>query len=282
MPQVVRSPLRFARKFYAAQLLQARMFGGEEAVADLTREIQNTALWQENDTKLHEIMGLSTPHLQQFVRAKCTMDPSATDRYKVFVTSIVKPALATNISSIPANFHDVIGRFTAIIRGLEASEEDHVRLKLACSALRGEMTSHPLIAGLALQCSRMVKREERGIFTMSGRRESCTERESALIADCGMQLAMASGNVRLAREFGLSAASCRISLEELHAASLPTPGLALLWPEIMKENFQLIDQRFPRQPGAPERAWDVIQVQAFCNRSSQHTHFSSDTMFINF
>ena len=246
--------MRFCRKYYAAQLLSAKMFHGDAAVAELMEEIHNTALWKNDDSKLKEVVKLDTNKLQQWVRASCLCDPSGTDRYQNFVATVVKPALSCNVAAIPANLQDIAGRFTAIIKGGEASEEDAVRLKIACSAIKGELSSHPLVCGLALQCARLVNKESRGIFTMSGRRSAETEREKSLISDAGQQLAMAAGNSALARQFGISSSLCRISLDELLPASLPCPALALRWPNVLKENFQLADQRYVKAQSTPRRA----------------------------
>ena len=221
---------------------------------ELTAEIHNSALWKSDDSKLKEVMKLETHRLQQWVRASCLCDPSGTDRYQNFVATVVKPALSCNVASIPANLQDIAGRFTAIIKGGEASEEDAVRLKIACSAIKGELSNHPLLCGLALQCARMVDKEARGISTMSGRRSVETERERALISDAGQQLAMAAGNSALARQFGISASLCRISLDDLLPASLPCPALALRWPHVLQENFLLADQRFAKAQSTPRRA----------------------------
>ena len=92
------------------------------------------------------------------------------------------------------------------------------------------------------------------VFTLAGRKDNtCTERERSLLADAGMQLAMASCNTGLARECGLSSTALKLSLDELHLNSLPTPALAVRWPEILQENFQLLDQRFLRPEEAPNR-----------------------------
>ena len=251
---MVRSPLRFCRKYFAAQLLSARMFHGDQAVSELMEEIHNSSLWKSDDSKLKEVVKLETHKLQQWVRASCLCDPSGTDRYQNFVATVVKPALSCNVASIPSNLQDIAARFTAIVKGGEASEEDAVRLKIACSAIKGELSNHPLLCGLALQCARMVNKESRGISTMSGRRSVETDREKALISDAGQQLAMAAGNAVLARQFGISSSLCRISLDELLPASLPCPALALRWPNVLKENFQMVDQRFVKTQSAPTRA----------------------------
>lgn len=261
--QVVRAPIRFARKFYAAQLLHARVFGGQQAVDETLQDIKESALFQNNDSKLKDLMKLDTSKLQQWVRGSCLQDPMATHRYKVFVHTVVKPCLSVNVARIPDNLHDMIGRITCVIRGQEASEEDHIRLKIACSALRGELTQHPLIAGLALSCGRMLERESRGIFTMRGRRKDTTEREDELLKDAGLQLALAGGNSALALQFGLSGRACHINVDELREFSLPTPCLALAWPEKLAENFQLADQRFAIAPGVPQSALDQLDL-AFC------------------
>ena len=79
----------------------------------------------------------------------------------------------------------------------------------------------------------------------------CGDRESALIADAGLTLSLHAANLSLAREFGLTASHCRISLDMLPQNSLPTAALSLNFEGKMKNNFMLIDQRYPKAPEAP-------------------------------
>ena len=89
---------------------------------------------------------------------------------------------------------------------------------------------------------------------MRGRRDGgTTARENALICDAGLTLALHCGNTTLAREFGLAASACKVSLPELEIHSLPQFALALNWDQVIDQNFLLIDQRFPKQPEAPKR-----------------------------
>lgn len=250
----MRSPIRFTRKYYAAQLLSARMFQNEAGVEDVLAEIKSTTLYKQNDTKLKEIMQLETHRLQQWVRLSCASDGGGTDRYKLFMSTVVKPTLGINVGNIPSNLQDTVARFTAILQGSEASEEDVIRLKVACSAIKGDLSRHPLICGLTLQCSRMTEKASRGIWAMSGRRSNCSEREAALVADAGQQLAMACGNHMLAKEFGISSKLCKVHVEDLNAQSLPTPSLAVRHPEVLKENYVICDQRFPKPDSAPQRS----------------------------
>ena len=179
--------------------------------------------------------------------------------YKAFFAAVVEPSLKVNVRSIPQNLEDIAGRFCAIIQGGEASEEDQVKLKLACMAINQGFTGQ-LICGLMLQCNRMLHRQSRDIWTMAGRREICTDLEHSLIADAGQQLAMASGNRELARQFGMSSTCCRISLDEARSFSLPVPALALQWPEVLRENWEILDHRFVRPQEAPKRASDCLGV----------------------
>lgn len=76
--------------------------------------------------------------------------------------TVVRPALECNVAAVPEKMADVI----AILAGSEANEEDHANLKIACAALMGQLSSHPLIQGLTLQCRRLIDKTERGISTM--------------------------------------------------------------------------------------------------------------------
>ena len=111
--------------------------------------------------------------------------------------------------------------------------------------------------GLCLQARRLVEKQDRGIFNMRGRRSLETEREAALISDAALSLSMHASNLSLAREFGIAAAQCKISLEILKKYSLPCAPLAVNWPEVIQENWLLADQRYPKAPDAP-RSFLVI------------------------
>ena len=252
--QVVRNVMRFARKWYAGQLLSARMFGGEGAVADLLGKIQESPM--RDDSTLKDLLTIETFKLQQWLRKSFGAEQGSSRRWKEWQCAVVRPALQCNVATIPKCMQDVVGRFTAVIRGGEATEEDAIALKLACSCLNGDMAAHPLVQGLALQCRRLVQREARGTHTMAGRRDDITSKESALISDAGLSLAMLSGNVTLAREFGLSSKALRISLDELEKSSLPTPALALHFEGVLENNFMVADQRFLRADHHPKRILD--------------------------
>ena len=266
----MRSAVRFARKYYAAQLLSARIFQGEQAVMEVRRELEDAQFWKQGDQKMRDLVNVDSGKLQQWVRASFLCDGMATPSLKAFINGVVRPALQCNVSTVPAQMQEVLVKFTSIIAGGLADESDAAQLKIACSAINGDLARHPLISGLALQCRRMVSKESRGISTMAGRRTNESEHERALIADAGLSLAIAGANVSLAKEFGLSSTSLKLDLEELAKFSLPQPALALNWSEVMDQNFALCDQRYVRESGAPKSLLlELVFPFYFCRSCSQ-------------
>ena len=171
-----------------------------------------------------------------------------------FIASIVNPTLAINVTTVPAAFGDVIGRFQACIAGGRGTEMDLVSIRIATAAMTGALTRHPMIQGLVLSTMSMVEKEDRGIFTLAGRPRNMTESERACLADAAVQLALQSNNKRVAKSLGIAAGNLKTPLDDLHSKSLPCPGLALSNREVLETNFSLIDQRFLRQEGAPQRS----------------------------
>ncbi len=162
------------------------------------------------DPKYNETMlAVDSGKLQQFVRATwmSVNDRHATEMQSHFCDTIVKPALRVNVQSIPDQFSDVVARFATCIGTGQASETDIANMKIAAACMDGTLEQHPLLQGLALQCLRMIKKQERGVETMAGRRSSETTRETQLINDAGMHLSLCSGNKKLAMEFGMSSVS---------------------------------------------------------------------------
>lgn len=258
MFQVVRLVQKFMRKYYAAQLLAARLFQTEQDVDELKAEIVAAQLYQANDTKLMELMKLSTGKLQQWVRGSFVHDGQASSIQRKFLCTVVKPALAVCVANLPEQLVSVMGKFLAIVSGTEATSVDAANIRIACSALSGELSAHPLIQGLCLQARRQVEKKRRGLESMVGRRSKETQREADLIADAGIVLAMHASNVSLAREFGLSATTLKIDLNILAEKSLPSAALAACWPNVLQENWALVDQRFTRHEKSSRCGLDML------------------------
>ena len=64
--------------------------------------------------------------------------------------------------------------------------------------------------------------------------------------------------------FGISVRECKVTLESLLAESLPHPALAVDWPEVLSENWNLLNQRYPLSEG---------QNQCYFATSSRCQHF---------
>ena len=253
---MARNALRFARKFHAAELLAGRLFQSEKNLEDIINTIKQTEIYKNADKTLLSLMKLPTSHLQQWVRASWVSDPVASPEAARFVATVVRPAIEISVSAIPEQMVSVMGRYLSILSGQECADElDAASIKVACSALTGDLAHHPLVQGLCLQASRMVEKRKRGLESMVGRRSKETERETALISDAALTLALHSSNAALAKEFGLSSRACKIGVEALKQQSLPMPPVAICFPETVAENFLLADQRYPRADGGPRCAF---------------------------
>lgn len=222
--------------------------------------VKASPLYREGQ-HFQNVLSMELRKLQQWVRGSFMHDGAPTLHLKKFMDAVVKPSLACSAHDVPAQMQSVVACFTAIVKGGLASQEDLINLRIASSALKGEISSHPLVQGLMLQCRRLVQRQAEG-KSMRGRRDGgTTERENALIADAGLTLALHCGNATLAREFGLAGAACKVSLPELQTHSLPQFALALNWDEVIDENWKLIHQRFPKEPQAPKRILPSVFVE---------------------
>ena len=166
--------------------------------------------------------------------------------FRKWQAAIVAPCLRVNVNSIPVELHKIVAAFTTALHSGSLPEEHKIPLKVAASAVTGQLAGHPLLLGLALQCRRMLEKQGRGVQGMRGRRSAETEREAFLIQDAGIQLSLACANTSLAVSFGLPESSGKVNLQMLTNYGLPSPGLGMLWP----------DQRMPRAHLSPKRSLD--------------------------
>lgn len=242
---VFRSVHRFALKFYSSRLLSARLFLGRQEADRVETELLASFLGERDAKRVQQILKLSNAKLQQFVRAAVLSDGRKSHGMEIFHQTVVSPCLQCNVTAVPEALSESITKFTAMLASERATGVDAAKLRVALGCIKGSYDNHPMLLGLALQCHRMAGKQERGIYTMVGRRSTETERERELIADTGMQLAILNGNADLCREFGMSTAKLNF-LKKLDELSLPQPALALLDKDNLSNNFLLLDQRFER------------------------------------
>ena len=264
---ICKTVMKFAQKHFAATLLNARLFQGIEAANEIIAKMKETRTYMRDPSTVGNLIELAPAKLQQFVRyswLSCN-EESMTEIQRSFIASVVTPCLRVKLDSVPACLTEVVSELSRCIATGSATDSEMARIKVACGAINGTLEEHPLLHGLSLQCLRLNDKRSRGIETMAGRRSNESAFESALIADAGMRLAMAAGNKDLAREFGIPASSMRTALDDLPKMSLPFPALALMWPDALKENRRIIDQRYVIRRGAeqdPPRILDYKWMQA--------------------
>lgn len=250
---IVRNLNRFMLKYWMAQILSCRLFQGDLALTQLMDKLRASAYYTQNKKKLDDMIRLDNARMQQWVRCSFLPDAQCSRKMKDFIDMIVRPSLQISVASVPSRLSDISAKFACILAGNEAEEQDLVDVKLAAAAISGRLQNHPLIQGLLLQVARMLEKQERGIFTMSGRRSQHTDLERDLVQDAGIQLAVAAGNNALARQFGLSSRSHVISMEVLEKNSLPVPPLSVCFPDTLRQNWVLVDQRNSKAHDAPKR-----------------------------
>ena len=250
---IVRNCLRFCVKYFAALKLNALTFQGSEEVEALNAEIEALPSFQNDRYNFKAIMELNIGKLQQFVGTSFVCESSSSQVLKDWAATVVQPCLKLNVADISTQFQGIIANMGMALATGRCSEAEIANLKVAASAMSGALQDHPIVMGLALQSKRFMSKRDRGIDTMRGRRSSETDLEASIIADSGLQLALAAGNSSLAKEFGLPASGCRIGVNDLKKNMLPASALALLSEDQMKENFNRCDQKFPRESSAPKR-----------------------------
>ena len=144
--QVVRNAKRFARKYYLAEMLSAKLFQSEAEFQDMLKNLSATTLWK-TDQKLKDVLKKRVPLQQQWVRTSFLCDPHQTPEVMRFIDMVVKPATSVSVSSMPQDLVNVMGRYMSILGGEEASEEDLTNIRIACAALNGDLSRHPLVQG---------------------------------------------------------------------------------------------------------------------------------------
>lgn len=112
---IVRSPIRFARKYFAANLLSARLFQSEAEVNRVLDEIKSTGLWHREEWKMKEIIQLDNHKLQEYVQRSCLCESYPTESFKQWQATIVKPVMRINVSTIPPQLHNIVAQFTSAL-----------------------------------------------------------------------------------------------------------------------------------------------------------------------
>ena len=121
---IVKNVLRFMRKYWVAHLLNVKLFSGQKVFDEYLAKVKETNLYQAYRPYFDTHLSYTTWQMQQFVSVSFLSDNWVGPSLQSFIDTMVRPCTSINVQSVPAQLHDVIARFTAIIRGDEASEQD--------------------------------------------------------------------------------------------------------------------------------------------------------------
>ena len=132
-------------------------------------------------------------------------------------------------------------------------ELETVNAKLAKACVSGALDKNPFIQGLLLQCLNKLEKEGRGVMSMTGRACKMSETEVALLENAALTLAVAGGNKLLCEQLMQKVTPPKIRLEELAGHGLPNPALALMYPDQLCSNLELVDNCYPRKPTSKSR-----------------------------
>ena len=113
---VQRRVLRFADKYFSAELLSKRLFCREEELEDFIADVSSTqygtcGTW-------NQLQDLNNAQLQQFVRKCWKYDVHITnDNSKHFLNSVVEPCLKVNVSSCDSKMASLFTRYADALSG---------------------------------------------------------------------------------------------------------------------------------------------------------------------
>lgn len=162
-------------------MLHARIFQGSEEVEAVKAEVEALPSYQNDRHNFKALMELDTGKLQQYVGASFGCDGNASPVLKDCIATVVQPCLKLNVADISPLLQSTVANLGAALAAGTCSDAEIANLKVASSALKGELQDHPFVMGIALQTKRLMNKRHRGIETMRGRRSSETDLEASMI-----------------------------------------------------------------------------------------------------
>ena len=111
-----RHALRFAGKYYAALLLNKRLFCTESEVSEFVQKVASTSFGSRSDVWL-KIQQMRNADLQQFVRNSFSTIPpkQQTQNLALLLSSTVAPALSVHVSAIDNKMRTLFAQFAQAV-----------------------------------------------------------------------------------------------------------------------------------------------------------------------
>lgn len=115
---VQRQVLRFATKYYAANLLHNRLFFSDEQ-ADAYQKSVSQSIYGQKSSLWMDIVKLTNPELQQFVRKsfRTTPDEQKNPALVTFMDSKVDPCMKVHVSAIDCKMKRLFSQFCDAVGG---------------------------------------------------------------------------------------------------------------------------------------------------------------------
>ena len=152
---IVRMPLRFAKQFHAAELLNAKVFEGDEVVETVMKAIKASNLYQRDKANMDQLLALGTGQLQQFVRTSFLSEHSISTEMQKWQHMVVKPCLRVNVAAIPEQFRRIAPQFEFLMAS-GVSDDDVARLKAGLMMFMGDFHMFSLFCSTTICCLHFV------------------------------------------------------------------------------------------------------------------------------
>ena len=119
---IQRQVLRFISKYYAALLLNRRLFHAQEETERLVEQISQTS-WATRQQSWSELLAMSNSQLQSWVRKSFQTIPNdlKSEKLTVFVQTTVEPCLKVHVSTIDNKMLTLFSQFATAVGKNELS-----------------------------------------------------------------------------------------------------------------------------------------------------------------
>ena len=156
--------------------------------------------------------------------------------------------LQINVQDCSGELKHLAAQFAGQLTQAGLSELSSLCLKIAKASCNGSVARHPAAMGIMLQCIERIERLDRGVETMRHPR-AMEDVEKGLVEEAALLLATNGCSSGMMRDFGFSRVNAlrnHARVDKLLEQNLPCPALALLWPDIIRQNISMIDTLIPR------------------------------------
>ena len=243
----LRSALRFSLKYWAAAVLQSRLFKSPENTEFLMSQLKETVFYKTTHKRVDAVICDDNSKLQKFVRMSWVKMGShcLTDSSMEFLESTVKPCLLVNVADCKGETQQLANQFTVALatNQFDRHSLDGITLRILKATSSGTLTGNPTALGILLQCLDMAERGSRGSTTLRKPRQM-QDQEKAIVEEAAIMLASNGCSDKLMRNLGFSRRTTlqtHSRLQNLLDQGFPCSAVALLFPEVVDMNFVLID-----------------------------------------